>query len=421
MKLLVVSPLLYYAGCGNGGGLICFRLLEGLAARHEIALLAFSALDAAEEAQARLELAPLCADLRILPLPAGTAGTRLRGRAGQWLGGPPADAAGFDVPSMHETVQAAVRAFAPDVALLQFPYMAQYVADLPNVPTIMDVQDVFFVSRLREYAAQKAAWPRAKRWVSWQAWTRYELAWYPRCQALMAISEPDRAALQILVPDVESFSNPAAISARDIAALPPARPGRVGFGGNFGHPPNLDALAFLNTEIAPRLAGLFPAVEIVVAGRGIPASARANLHSTVRLQGFVSDYDAFVASCSVFIAPLRFGGGVKIKVLEALACGRPVVTTPIGAEGIPLGPDEGLQVAQHADELARLTAAALMNPAPRAAAAARGAAHVVLQFGASGAVQRFEDAASRVLEAHRVRAPRAGPGEPLAAAESRPA
>jgi glycosyltransferase involved in cell wall biosynthesis len=282
--------------------------------------------------------------------------------------------------------------------LLQFPFMAQYAGDLPGVPAVMDVQDVFFVSRLREYAAQHAALPRLKRLVSWLAWTRYELRWYRQCQSVMALTDPDRAALNALVPEVPAFTVPAAMSFGVPCAPHLASVHRVGFGGNFGHPPNLDALSWLSREIAPRLARLHPGVEIVVAGRGVSEAVRAGLHPCVRLEGFVEDYHRFLGSCTLFLAPLRFGGGVKIKVLDALGCGRPVVTTAIGAEGIDLGLDEGLQVAHSADELAALAAAILADPSSALAAAARGAAHVARLYSADAAVALFEAGVTPLLQ-----------------------
>ena len=391
MKLLIVSPLAYYPGCGNGGGLICFRLLQGLASRHQIIFVGFSDLGAAEQAQAREALQQLCMAVHILPVPNKKAFGRLRARVRQWLGGPPVDADAFDAPEMHATLAEVLTRERPEIAILQFPYMAQYAGDLRgSVPVLMDVQDVFFVSRLREYARQLSRWTRLKRLVAWVAWTRHEMKWYRRCDRLMALTEQDCAALGALVPDVPAFVNHPAIAERPFIALPPSAPRLVGFAGSFDHPPNRDALLWLGTEIAPLLIALHPGAQIVVAGRSIPDALRARLHPAVHCLGYVADYDSFMRSCCVLLAPLRSGGGIKIKVLDALACARPVVTTPIGAEGIALGPEHGLQVGRSAAELAALVAAHLEDPAPGAAAAACGAQAVALRFGVAGAVACLE-------------------------------
>jgi glycosyltransferase involved in cell wall biosynthesis len=390
VKVLVAAPLLYHPACGNGGGVICYRLLEGLAQRHELVFVGFTRADEAEQAAARTALERCCVAVEVVPLSARGPLSNLLPRLRQWAGGPPVEAQAFDRPEMHAALHAAVRRHAPDVALLQFPHMAQYAASVGTVPVLMDVQDVFFVSRLRDYAARTSTWPRLKSLVVWLAWTRYEMAWYRRCRSLMVLTEQDRAALGVLVPGVEAFTNPPAIAQRPVHAVQASARNVVGFAGSFEHGPNRDGLLWLGTEIAPLLAAQCPGVRIVVAGRGVPEALQAKLHPSVQCLGFVADYDAFVRGCSVFLAPLRSGGGIKTKVLDALACARPVVTTAIGAEGIPLDVDHGLTIAHDAAQLVQQVARHLTDPAPAQAAAARGAIWVARHFGVEGKVLRIE-------------------------------
>lgn len=423
MKLLVASPLAYHDRCGNGGGVICWSLLEGLhAAGHRIAFVAF--IQPGDDAVlARTRLATVCDEVHLVPLPVAGRAQALGRRAAQWLGGPPAEGAAFASPAFAERLSTVRQRFLPDLALLQFPYMAQYAASLAGTPVVMDVQDLFFVSRLRAWSAARGRWQRLKKMVAWLAWTRYERDNYARCALLMTLTDEDRSALHALVPGVPAFTNPAAIAPRAgpavaaataaaAAAVQAPQTQRVGFGGHFGHPPNADGLRWLNDQIAPELARRCPGVRIAVAGRGadalLPPAVR---HPALELLGFVDDYDRFVRSCSVFVAPLRTGGGVKVKVLEALACGRPVVTTAIGAEGIALGAEDGLFVAADAPALAAQIALLLADPVLALAAGQRGAARVAREFGVEAAVRRFELEVARVLPAQHPVA------EPLAAVE----
>ena len=272
--------------------------------------------------------------------------------------------------------------------------MAQYAGQFGSTPVVMDVQDLFFVSRLRSVHAQVGRLARLKKTVAWLAWTRYERLWYQRCQLLMTLTDEDRAALHALVPEVPAFTNSAVISARQLPAPtePDTRSLWVGCGGQFGHPPNVEALVWLNEALAPALAARCPGVRIAIAGRGARQALAGTPHPALEWLGFVDDYDAFLRSCRVFLAPLRSGGGVKVKVLEALACGCPVVTTPIGAEGIALTAGEGLVVAQGVAALVDATAAWLERPATAAQAGARGAEAIAQRFGVDAAVRRFEAA-----------------------------
>jgi glycosyltransferase involved in cell wall biosynthesis len=392
MKVLVVSPLLCHPLCGNGGGVISFNFLKGLSRRHQITFVGFGSGDAASDDIALAELRQVCQEVHVVQLPSHNRFALLYFRLWQWVGGPPVDAQTYEHQTMHDALSALVKTLPLDFAFVQTPYMAQYLQDLGSVPGVLDVQDVFFVSRLREYTTKRGTLPRLKRLVAWLAWVRYESKWYPQFRTIMTLTEPDKAALQILIPGVPIFVNRAAISAAVSHHSPDLRSRRVGFGGNFGHPPNRDALKWLSEEVAPALQLLVPDVEIVVAGKGLSEELKTGLHPSITFIGFVEDYEAFMASCVVILAPLRFGGGVKIKILEALACARPVVTTPVGIEGIEIGADEGLMRGDSANDLAALVAEVLRRPEVAIAAALRGASRIEKDFGIEQAVDKLDRA-----------------------------
>ncbi len=358
--------------------------------------MSFSVLPPDEEAKARLALEPVTEELHVIPLRHQPL-RHLMGRVGQWSGGPPADVLPFSDRRFADVVRELRARIRFDAAIVQFPYMAENVSLCAGLPTVMDVQDVCFVSRLRQFLGKVGAWPRLRGKVSWLAWMRHELRWYARADALMALTDVDRTALHMLLPLQRSFTNPPVIDARDLVPCPPDGVLRVGFAGSFDHAPNLDGLKWLSEEIAPALARRCPGVEIAVAGRGIPELLMRSLDPRLKCLGFVEDYSAFVQSCAVFVAPLRIGGGVKIKVLEALACGRPVVASPVGAEGIGMAAEDGLTVATTVEGIAEALAAHLHDPAGSARAGARGAARIRNDFSEAAAVTRLEDCLATIV------------------------
>jgi glycosyltransferase involved in cell wall biosynthesis len=137
------------------------------------------------------------------------------------------------------------------------------------------------------------------------------------------------------------------------------------FFGSFRHQPNVDALRFLLQDIWPRIQQARPEATLDLMGSGMPAwvEQAARRLSSVRVLGFQPDVRPVLAEASVVIAPLRFGSGVKIKILEAMALGKAVVTTPIGAEGIEAEPGADFIVADDAQSLASETVRLLANPA----------------------------------------------------------
>ncbi|NBC36895.1 glycosyltransferase [Novosphingobium sp. FSY-8] len=142
------------------------------------------------------------------------------------------------------------------------------------------------------------------------------------------------------------------------------------FVGGFAHPPNRDGLLWFVTHVMPLLRGRVPGVRLTVVGSNAPADVLALDGGDIRVLGQVSD-DALAAAydaAAVAVAPLRFGAGVKGKVVEAMARGVPVVTTSIGAQGIAQA-DQALFVADAAEGFADGVAAALRDGAARAQAA----------------------------------------------------
>lgn len=123
------------------------------------------------------------------------------------------------------------------------------------------------------------------------------------------------------------------------------------FVAGFAHPPNVDAACWLVREILPRVWSRHPGVRLHLVGSNPAPEVRALADARVRVTGYVSDaeLEAYYARCRVAAAPLRFGGGMKGKVLEAMRHGLPMVTTPVGVQGL-----SAAAFLPHADQADRL-------------------------------------------------------------------
>lgn len=108
------------------------------------------------------------------------------------------------------------------------------------------------------------------------------------------------------------------------------------FIGGFAHKPNIDAVKWLAKEIMPTLLELNPVIKIYILGSNPPESIQALASESLIIKGFVTDEELenFYKTCRISIVPLRYGAGIKGKVIEAMKFGMPVVTTSVGAEGI---------------------------------------------------------------------------------------
>ena len=137
------------------------------------------------------------------------------------------------------------------------------------------------------------------------------------------------------------------------------------FVGGFAHPPNADAVLWFAREIFPAIRKKLPDVKFYVVGSKVTDEIQAleQPDNGIVIKGFVSDeeLERLYASCRVVVVPLRYGAGVKGKVLEALYNGAPVITTSIGAEGIPFV-DQALKIEDTAEGFACQTTGLYQNP-----------------------------------------------------------
>ncbi len=125
---------------------------------------------------------------------------------------------------------------------------------------------------------------------------------------------------------------------------------RLVFVGNMGYEPNLDAVTFLAESILPHVRKHIPDVEVDVIGK--PPEGGAGLQGHVNFRGFIDDLSSCLSQYNVFVAPLRIGSGTKLKIVEAMGIGIPIVTTTVGARGLGLQHRHSAMIADTASGLA---------------------------------------------------------------------
>jgi O-antigen biosynthesis protein len=125
------------------------------------------------------------------------------------------------------------------------------------------------------------------------------------------------------------------------------------FIGGFRHPPNEDAVLYFVSEILPLVKRRLPDVQLLIVGSHVTPAIRALESNDVRVLGHVKDVEPIFDRCRLSVAPLRYGAGVKGKISQSLAWGLPVVTTPVGAEGMHLTDGEHAAIAATPSEFAR--------------------------------------------------------------------
>jgi len=125
------------------------------------------------------------------------------------------------------------------------------------------------------------------------------------------------------------------------------------FLGSFAHPPNVDAVTFMTDEIFPLIKQELPKVCLYVVGSNPPRRMLKLKGNDIKVTGYVKDLSPYFDHCRIFVAPLRYGSGFKVKILTSMSYGLPVVTTNIGVEGMGLTEGENVLIADTPQEFAR--------------------------------------------------------------------
>lgn len=368
MKILVLTPFPAVPGA-SGGGVAAFNLIRNLAPRHEVVCLTYVR---AEERASLTVLAPYCSEVVAVPFPGDPDGSAL-GRALylcrrvvnnclSFLTLTPALAWKHKSNAMERALKKAIARHRPDAVHICFAPMAHWVDACGTIPAVMDTQDVATVSGFRRAARSGTVWGRAYYFIQWLFWLRYEMRYYPRYGKVLTVTRQDAAALKVFRPELDIY--PDAIGIDVVAGQPaPAPTARIGFLGSFAHQPNVDAVNWFVESIFPDVRARWGTAQFVIAGKRPPECALAV--DGVSAVGFVDDVAGFYGSVDVVVAPLRHGGGIKIKVLEAMAHAKAVVTTSIGAEGIAEAGEGAFLVADDPAAFSDAVVALLSDPERR--------------------------------------------------------
>jgi glycosyltransferase involved in cell wall biosynthesis len=351
VKILLVTPFLAYPG-SSGGGTAIFNLIRNLASRHEIVYLSFARQEDMRHVR-RLE--PYCTEVINVPFPGGTGIStaeklfylvrRVLHNFLSLVTCTPVLVWKCRSRAMSLEICRTIERHRPDLVQLCFPQMAHYIGDCRGVPAVMDTQDVATVSSLRRFRRAGRLWSKAYYFLQWLFWLRYEARFYPQFGKVLTLTRQDAAALTMIDPTLDIHAE--AIGVEMGAPLESSRSSApsIGFLASFAHQPNVDGVFYFARSVLPLVREHVADVEFVVAGKNPPPALLDAACPGVRCVGFVEDVSTFYGSVDIVVAPLRFGGGIKVKVLEAMACGKAVVTTSVGAEGIAEDGDGAFVVA----------------------------------------------------------------------------
>jgi glycosyltransferase involved in cell wall biosynthesis len=376
MNVLVLTPYVAWP-LDHGGRIRSHHVLRALAKEHEVVNLAVARSPREREDAEELEKVGLTVRPGLVPVPDLAPPAK---RLAKWT------SLALGRSSLlrrwwSEDFAALVREAATrtrfDLVVLDSLWMDAYRPLIDGIPYLASTHnvesDVLLDVAERESGLRRAVLGRDARLLQ-----RREAAWAAGASATVAVSEDDAARFRALAPGARVSVIENGIDADATRPLPPPpSDGPLLFVGSFDYDANVEAAEFLVRDILPRLREHASASSVVIAGRRPPTRvAELALTAGVEVVANPPDLEPHYLRASAVVVPIRTGGGTRIKILEALAWGRPVVTTTPGVRGLGVAHETHLLVADDPAGIAAAVARLRSEPALAARLAAAGRAFV---------------------------------------------
>lgn len=335
MRIAIVNPYPVFSRA-VGGVTRVYGLVRHLAPRHRVAVFAHASGDLDADAEAVREINGLGAEQHLFPRPPRGPSAQISWLAASvpyhvcWNRNPHLEAA------LNTMSQEADSPF--DVVHTEFAYMQPALTNLDarTIRVLAEQETMSLaVDRLRELPLRQLAPFEYVLRMQRRKILRFERAVLPTFDRCYGITEAEASRMAEATRTVHILPHVVCTRAFTVTPTEPAN-SAVLFVGNYAHTPNLHALAWFTERVWPLVRTAAPHAVFDVVGPGMSPAARARFERIqgVRIRGRVEDLRAAYHAAAVFVNPIRSGGGMRGKVLEAFACGRAVVSTDLGMDGI---------------------------------------------------------------------------------------
>ncbi len=363
MRLLFLTPQLPYPP-HQGTTLRNFNILKNLAPRHEIHLLSFGTPDELNDSPLR----EFCARIEIVPPPTRS----MLQRALETFFHPLPDMARrLHSPTLAQKLETLLTENKYDVVQIEGIEMAN-VWKLEVGSWKLDTKSPIFVfdDHNAEWTLQQSAYDTDRKnpkrwhaalysWIQYNKLKQFERAICLEADAVVAVSQQDAGAIASLDSNIKPIVIPNGVDCEyyvpsDGVCAKPLAEVSVVFTGKMDFRPNVDACVWFAEEILPALRNEIPLAHVSFVGqKPSPKVLALKNYKGIEVTGFVPDTRPYIADAAVFAAPLRMGSGTRLKVLEAMAMGKAIVSTSFGVSGIDCANGRDVLIADDAKEFAR--------------------------------------------------------------------
>lgn len=248
-------------------------------------------------------------------------------------------------PQMLKLVRSIVAQFDPDIIHVEYNVMNYYRSCLLSKPCVLTEHDISTKLFNRIYKNDSKWYKKVIDWIQYKIWNHYKPILLKHVDAIITVTEEDKSYASRWKNLPPIYVIPPPISVRKDIKVPKV-PFRLCFVGLLSRRPNHQVVELLVYKIFPKLKAALPGVTLGIAERSMSPELSLICENTdgITYDGFVTKIDEYISSSSLFIAPIFIGAGLKMKITHALACGTPVLTTPVGAEGILITENDGVWI-----------------------------------------------------------------------------
>jgi sugar transferase (PEP-CTERM/EpsH1 system associated) len=267
---------------------------------------------------------------------------------------------------MQEAIKNALLKVDYDVVVCDFLTPSINMPERLSVPTVLFQHNVEAIIWARHYQNSTNKLKKAFFFNQWRKMQNYERQVCQRFDAVVAVSDVDRDLMRQEFGLDRVYDVPTGVDTQYFAPAPAeANPFELVFTGSMDWMPNEDAILYFAEQVLPKVAATIPEVKLTVVGRnpGAKLAALAAADSRITITGRVDDVRPFINRAAAYVVPIRVGGGTRLKIYEAMAMAKPVISTTIGAEGLAVRNGEELLIADEPQSFARAVISVLQERA----------------------------------------------------------